>query len=746
MSKFGRRLVLAPVSTMALLVGLGTPAAALAQTAGGASATPAPTATEDPSGDDIVITAERRSQRLQDVPISATVLGSEDLLTKGVTNTADLQRVAPSVAINTYNRSTYINIRGVGTAQSASNGSPGVAYYIDGQLIPHDQFLALSFYDLGSIEVLRGPQGTLTGQNSTGGAIYVRTPEPKFGQFSGMLDQTLGNYGLVRTVGAVNMPLGENFAVRASGTYNNRNSFYTNIGSSPSTPGDDNLKAGRINIAGRSSDDRFHFNLRGDVFDSLTGYVAIKRRNDTVSADPFTIQEDANSFQRQHGYRLTGEVRFPISDGVDLRVLSGFQNLYSRDQADGDHTNTAAPRPPAANIGRVALTETNYDIFETEINLISTGNGPLNWVVGAFYYNEQADVSSQRDNNNTVNFVSSTAGFVFRANSISKSLFGQTEWKFADKFALIVGARYSFDTQIFDRLQFNGAVPPGNQIRSIPKSEKLTGKAALNFKPSDSTLIYASASRGYKAGGGNVTLGADSFGPETNTVYEIGAKTRVFDRHLRFSTAAFYSDYKGLQLSGVINGLSLTQNAAAGRSYGAEFEATATFGGLSIDGGVSYLKAEFRGDGLCLVNTNASTPTVPTPPTPAVPCPTGTQTIPNGRTLPFSPEWTINAGIQYEIPIGSGIKLTPRAQWSHVGSQVATPFPSSTTIVPKHDTFDLRLTLDINDRYQLQGYVTNVTDARYIATQVQDSSSVAGGIIWGAPRQFGARLVVKFGD
>lgn len=119
----------------------------------------------------IVVTAERREQSLQDVPISATVLSGEELQRKGVNNLNDIQQVAPSVAINTFNRSTFINIRGVGIAQSAPTSNPGVAYYIDGQLIPHEQFIGHSFYDIGTIEVLRGPQGTLTGQNSTGGAI-----------------------------------------------------------------------------------------------------------------------------------------------------------------------------------------------------------------------------------------------------------------------------------------------------------------------------------------------------------------------------------------------------------------------------------------------------------------------------------------------------------------------------------------------------------------------------------------------
>ncbi|HEU4601997.1 MAG TPA: Plug domain-containing protein, partial [Steroidobacteraceae bacterium] len=156
--------------------------------------------TADTQLEEVIVTAERRVVSLQDVPASATVLNANALASQGIRNVIDLQQAAPSVAINTYNRSTFINIRGVGIAQSAPTSNPGVAYYIDGVFIPHEQFIAQSFYDIDTIEVLRGPQGTLTGQNSTGGAIYVRTPTPDFEKVSGYVDQTAANYDWHRTV------------------------------------------------------------------------------------------------------------------------------------------------------------------------------------------------------------------------------------------------------------------------------------------------------------------------------------------------------------------------------------------------------------------------------------------------------------------------------------------------------------------------------------------------------------------
>jgi iron complex outermembrane receptor protein len=252
------------------------------------------------------------------VPIAATIFSANEIARRGITNVADIQQAAPSIAINTVNRSTFINIRGVGIAQSAPTSNPGIAYYIDGQLIPHEQFIGQSFYDIGSLEVLRGPQGTLTGQNSTGGAIYVRTPEPKFNETSGYVEQTIGNFDSYRTTAAINFGPNDNVAVRIAGIHDQRDSFTDNIGPSPSEPGSFNLDAVRVNLALRSPNRRLKINIRGEYFDYRSDNIPVKNRGDLVPAlrdpaqpaidprqsDPFVIREDAISYLTQQGYRL----------------------------------------------------------------------------------------------------------------------------------------------------------------------------------------------------------------------------------------------------------------------------------------------------------------------------------------------------------------------------------------------------------------------------------------------------------
>ncbi|EGF90070.1 tonB dependent receptor family protein [Asticcacaulis biprosthecium C19] len=715
--------------TALLLAGVSLPALAQAQ-----DTAPSAEPIQD-DGVEVVITAERRSQRLSTVPIAATVI-SGDITRKGVTSVADLQAVAPSVAINTFNRSTFINIRGVGIAQSAPTSSPGVAYYIDGQLIPHEQFIGQSFYDLNSVEVLRGPQGTLTGQNSTGGAIYVRTPEPKYNQYSGMLDVTLGDYGKQRVVGAVNAGFNDNVALRVAAVMDQRDSYTTNISAKAlSQPGNTDLSSVRSNLAIRSSDDRTKFNLRLEWFDLKTDNNAVKRRNDTVSTDPFEIQEDGYSYMNQNGSRASIEVRHALTDGLQVRYLGSFQRGWNRDQTDGDRTDTRPPRPPAGNTGRVSnayqLTATSIH----EINLISTDDSPIQWVLGAFRMDEDIDLLLLRDNNHVdyVSTVTSTSK-TFAVNT-SESIFGQATWKVTPNWELLLGLRNSTDTQVYTRYAAGGpllAVP----VVGTAESAESTGKMAVNYHTDGGSLVYLSASKGYKAGGVNLTPNTPNFGPETNFVTELGFKTKLFDNHLRVNADVFMSDYRDIQLSSLVGALPTTQNATSGESKGAELELIGNFGNLSFTFGAGYLDAKFS-QSACISDTNA-------PGTDAG-CPTNLRSVPADRVLPFSPEWTINGGIQYDFDLDGDMVLTPRLQWSHITEQNATPFPSLNTIVPARDVIDARLTWDINPSWLLEGYINNLTDEVYIASQIQSSSSADGGIIYGAPRTYGVRALFKFG-
>lgn len=692
--------------------------------------------------EEIVVTAERRELNLQEVPASATVLTADTLARMGVDNVIEIQQVAPAVAINTYNRSTFVNIRGVGIAQSAPTSNPGVAFYIDGNFIAHEHFIAHSFYDIESIEVLRGPQGTLTGQNSTGGAVYMRTPTPDTSEFSGYVDVTAADYDWHRAVGAVNIPMGDIVGLRLAAVYDEKDSFTKNIGPSPGEfdPGASEYKGARASLRVQPSDG-MTFDLKYEYFDLDSGYNAVKRRDDAVTSDPFVIQEDAISYLNQDGFRASAEARIDLSSSVQFRALTSYLEADNFDQADGDRTATAVGVPPPLPTngtntrlypGRVGYTSQAFETSVTEINLLSQGDAPLQWVVGAFYLDEETPTQVLRDNRNTDTLRERSSTIDTIAYNESKSVFGQIDWRLTDAFALDFGARYSEDQQDYARNAIPGC--SSNCPTSTAESDEVTGRVGVKFFASDDAMFYGTLSRGYKAGGVNLDPSLGAFGPETNEVIEIGAKTEVLDGRLRINGDVYYSIYDGVQLSALTpigpNGgapfVPNTLNGPEANIYGAELELLGQFGGFAFNFGASYMEGKFDEAGeVTDTVTNVNTPIV------------------KDQAMPFAPAYTLTGGVEYEMLFGD-MSLTPRIQAAFLDEQYATPFKHPQTRVPSRTVIDARLTFKPTEALTVEAFASNLFDKEYVAVQLQDASSAAGGYIYGPPRQYGARLKYEF--
>ncbi len=678
--------------------------------------------------EEIIVTAERRSQNLQDVPIAATVLTAEDLARKGVNGVNDLQQVAPSLAISSINRSTFINIRGVGTALSAPNNSSGIAFYVDGQFIPKDFAIGMSFFDVGSVEVLRGPQGTLTGQNSTGGAIYIRTPEPVIGEFSGYVEQTASEYNHFRTRLAANIPISNTLALRVSGWRESRDSFSEQLGPSPSTPGNVDLYAFRANLLFEPSSS-FGVNIRYTNFNDSNDNQAVHNRTLVPTLGPYKITEDAISYQHKSGNWISGEARWDVAPTVRWRTHLSYAKTKLIDQSDADRTATAVPP-----VGRIALVSIFDDVFIAETNLLSTGSSPFQWVVGAFYLDQEVPLNQKRDQTNTLTYRASTVESQLNTYNKSKAVFAQVNYKPIPEIELILGGRYSNDRQ---RVTTNTGIDDSFSFN------KFTGRAAINYFATDGLMLYGSLTRGYKAGGGNFQPNVAPFAPEENTVYELGFKSTVLDRQLRINGAIYQSDYKGIQFNSLFNGLPILQNAASARSRGAEIEITGQFGDLSFNGGAAYNDGIFGRD-VCLNNGDKPAGD-PIRCAASVAAGRADDFVAKGNVLPFAPKWTLNAGIQYDIRLGGDATLTPRIQFSYIGDQITTPFPGINTIVPSYEVVGARIMFVPSERYKFEVFADNLLDKTYIVTQSVTSSTQMGGIIYGAPRQFGVRATIKLG-
>jgi iron complex outermembrane recepter protein len=245
-------------------------------------------------------------------------------------------------------------------------------------------------------------------------------------------------------------------------------------------------------------------------------------------------------------------------------------------------------------------------------------------------------------------------------------------------------------------------------------------------------MLYGTLSKGYKAGGINLDPRLPNYQPETNRMTELGIKSTLAEGRLRVNGAIFRSNYEGIQLSSLTAVgtppalLPNTLNAAPADIQGAELEITGRFAALEFNLGAGWLDSEFTRDALL---TDSQTNT--------------NRLVPEGARVPFAPEFTVTAGIQYDFPLGSWT-LTPRLQASYLDEQLSTPFEYVATVVPSRTVADLRLTASPSDNLRLEAFATNLLDETYIAAQVQDASSATGGIIYGPPRQVGLRVKFDF--
>ena len=421
-------------SALGLIGGLALVAPAFAQAP--VAANPPPSA--DTTVPEVVVTAERRVENLQQTPIAATVLDAKQMQSQGVYRAADLQRISPSLSITTYNRSTFINIRGIGIAQSAPTSTPGVAYYIDGAFIPHETYIGNTFYDLELVEVLRGPQGTLTGQNSTGGAIYARSVAPRLDQYSAYIDQIFGDYSWSRTVGAVNVPIADKAALRVAGVHETRDSFTDNIGGG-NLVGNVDFDSVRANLEIHPIDNLV-VNARLEADRNLNNGNAYKNRND-ANPNPFVVEEDAKGYFHQTMDRGDFELKYTFIPQLQFRYLYSNQSGRVVDLVDGDR-GLYPTTQPAPNNGRLGFTSTQNRSSIHEFDLISQDTGNLQYVFGGFLLDETVPVSLKTYGKDTVIIQNApTSDTETSAQNASRSIFGQVTYRFSPQWQVIAGGR-----------------------------------------------------------------------------------------------------------------------------------------------------------------------------------------------------------------------------------------------------------------------------------------------------------------
>lgn len=693
--------------------------------------------------EDIVVTAERRTVNIQKVAAAITAVSGSQLASKAVVRAEDLVNISPSLSVSDTGVTQNINIRGIGIASISPNVVSGVAKYTDG--IFEGQILTGNiFYDIGSIEVLRGPQGTLVGSNSTGGAIFVKSKDPSLADLGGFVMAGVGNYSARDVQGALNIPLSSTLAVRLAGNLRDRDSFSRDVGPFASKAGSLNEKDGRIGLLWKSGS--FQLLNKAEWVDRRTDGFAFRPTPGTLYApgavgDIYTLSYNSPTFRQENSFQDSLEMKYTFDDGTVLRSQSGYQYRRFSFASDVDATQLDL------------LTELQYARerqYSQEINLISPAEKRFTYILGGYFQRNKIQVSYTSANNGfpvTVLFFPKKKNF---------GIFGQVGYKVSPTLSVDLGLRYSgYKASARGGGVFVGAGLPnfpaeGALVASTEgnhKDGRMTGKLAVNFSPDDSNLIYAFVARGYKSGGFNSPT--SGFKPETVINYELGWKTEFLDRRVRFQIDAFYNDYNDFQYDDIerATGQLLTFNLKDATIKGIEGQVQARFGGLGLDGSVAYVDSKLSR--VSIVNT------LLLPPGTAVPqCGPGetgddgtcfdynpfVSTNNGGRNL-YSPEWSINGGIEYRVNVGA-LSITPRVNVAYVSSQFTNLVYSRVTdLLPARTLVSSNLTI-ADDNNTLEFFVTNLTNEKYVSGQGFYPGNRNN--FYGAPREYGVKYTRQF--
>jgi len=720
------------------------------------AATPAfaadqPAGAENPDKD-IVVTAQRRRENVQNVNIAVTALSGDALIDKKITRAMDLQTAAPGLTISRSGVTDSFNIRGIGLASGSPQVTNGVATYIDGVFQPPIVSNG-QFYDMAGAEVLRGPQGTLSGANSTGGAVYLTTQRPKLGETSGYVSGNYGNYNNVGVNGAINLPFGEKFAVRASGLFNQHDAWFKDTGPANNQPERLAEIDGRIQALYKSGG--FQANVKVEATQRKTGGFALQPINTTTTTNPyvagrtnapFTVNFDTPVSNFERSFATVLELKYEFDNGLTLRSLTAYQNKRLAAVSDSDAT-ALTTRPALAGGNNV-----RERVYSQEINIISPDTGKFKYVIGGYAQRNKVDLRNW--NSTAGNFTTLPHP---NTSKLLLGVFGQSTYQLSDKLSVDAGLRYSRFEVTGSNAVYSAAAgstmamiigdPPVGATILAPQTghesdSRATGKIALNYKPDAANLLYVFVARGYKNGGINPPTG--TFAPETVMDYEAGWKSTLFNRHLRTQVGAFYMKYNNFQMD-VINpttGQNGVVNLANSEIKGFEASFQAKFNALSIDGGLSYVDSSLSG--FSLINKWL----VPAASSGFPQCNgsnsarcfdyAGTSVTTSGGSNLYSPKWTWNISAAYRIELPDEVILTPRLGYAYIGSQWAYPtYQASTDLINARGLWQGSITLE-KGTWRGEVYGTNLANKFYVAGQS------ARNELYGAPREYGVRVTKKF--
>lgn len=683
---------------------------------------------------DVVVTAERRNSNLQTTAVAATVLSGEDLAAKGVLSLDQLQFAAPSTTVQNFGQGNFFNVRGIGKSEATTAVGVGVITYRDGVAAFPAYFQTEPYYDIGSLELLRGPQGTFAGANATGGAVFITARNPDFSGINGYVFGQAGNYNDVKLQGAINLPLTDTLAARLAFNHETRDSFYTIAGPYRGHPGVVDSNSVRASLLWQPTD-ALKVLWKTDYNNiDLGGYPADPA---LATNDPFHITANGPNEAHDEFVRSSLNVSYVFDSGMTLKSITGYQAGRSRFATDLDGTSA---------LNNTFVDQLDEEVWSQEFNLISPDQQRLTWLLGLYYQYDMARFPAKA-------FPTAEYRIGFPENVLdiylwgdtpkeTAAVFGQVSYDITDRLQLQVGARYAHSVSTNDDVyttypQFGIVLFQDDKV----KDDKVTGKVTLNWKLDDANFVYGFVATGHKMSGlnaPNLYRPARTFGAEDLVDYELGWKSTMLDGRLRSQIGAYYTVYQDYQVNigdPQYPQISRIQNVQGDTTImGLEASAQGRFGPLSFDvaGSVSNSEmGDFFGADPRLGRTGLCDPSTG-------PASANCVNI-AGNTKSYAPEFTFNAGIEYAVPLGSNMTLTPRVDYAHIGESWTTIFNNAALgdRLGARDIVNASVRLNTGP-WTWAVYALNATDETYIA-------AINSGLRYaGPPRQYGINLTRTF--
>ena len=712
--------------------------------AAGAHAADAPPAANTAQADarpaDIIVTAQKREQRLIDVPQSVSVVSAQTLQQVHAERFDDYFARIPSAAINEGQAGqARLILRGI----NAGGTGATVATYVDETPYGSATSLAngavltpdLDPNDIERVEVLRGPQGTLYGANSLGGLIKFVTVAPSmdgvhvFGQ-AGIEDVDGGNTGWSGHVG-MNLPMGDTLALRGSGFYRKDPGFIDDADGRKDVNGG-RTYGGRIAALFKPTE-------------SLTLRATAVLQNidsdgtNSEDVDPVTLKPVYGDYVQQHVVRQINDTKYRLYNGTGTYDFGPVKLVSATSWGNLDETwrqdATAVYGALLGGLGADLDEHVRQRRFTQEVRLASSNPGFLDWTVGGYYTHERNLIAQ------ILNGTDPTDGGIFPGlgglatvdlGSTYREIagFANATVHFGPMFDVTLGGRYSHNKQLVEQVN-GGALQAPSDTTNRSTDNVFTFSVAPSFKPNDHTTIYARVARGYQPGGPNVlpavaTLPADfpkAFGPDTTTNYEIGIKSELLDRKLLLELTGFWIDWRKIQILTAFDNFGVVTNGGRARSKGIEFSGVLTpVKGLTLSANGAYTDAKLRDDGSPLTGAKA------------------------GDDLPYAPKFSSTVAIDYDRPLSGSLDAIFGVSWRYSGRRRSGFDPDfGQHRLGAYSQLDAHAGVTF-DGIRIDAFVRNLTNSKGIL-DVGTAGSANNGALSAAivrPRSIGLTLGAKY--